>query len=43
MSDYEDGEYIFVGKAWDNTIEVKVTLHRAEIESIKAPTRTLTL
>lgn len=35
IADYEDGEYIFVGKAWDNTIEVKVTLHRAEIESIK--------
>ncbi len=35
VKDYTDGEYIFVGSAWDATIEVKVTLHSAEIESIK--------
>lgn len=35
VSDYMDGDYIFVGSAWDTTIEVKVTLHSAEIESIK--------
>ncbi|MDE6474608.1 MAG: hypothetical protein K2L70_05870 [Clostridia bacterium] len=35
VRDYTDGEYIFVGSAWDATIEVKVTLHSAEIESIK--------
>ena len=32
---YEDGEYIFVGSAWDTTIEVKVTLHTAEVEYVK--------
>lgn len=35
IADYQDGEYIFVGRAWDSSIEVKVTLHNAEIESIK--------
>ncbi|MDE6372085.1 MAG: hypothetical protein K2L61_00925, partial [Clostridia bacterium] len=32
---YEDGEYIFVGSAWGETIEVKVTLHTAEVEYVK--------
>ena len=35
ISNYADGEYIFVGSAWDDSIEVKVTLHSAEIEYIK--------
>ncbi|MDE5911076.1 MAG: hypothetical protein K2H24_01950, partial [Clostridia bacterium] len=35
ISDYKDGEYIFVGSAWGETIEVKVTLHTAEVEYVK--------
>ncbi len=35
IADYADGEYIFVGRAWETSIEVKVTLHTAEIEYVK--------
>lgn len=30
-----DGEYIFVGTAWGDTIEVKVTLHNSKVVTIK--------
>lgn len=35
IADYADGEYIFVGRAWETSIEVKVTLHTAEVEYVK--------
>lgn len=35
ISSYPDGQYVFTGRAWNRTIEVKVTLHNSPIVSVK--------